>query len=99
MLYLLVSNFLVIIVSQNFKGWVSGFEVEVVDTTGAGESFVSGMLCIMAAHKDIYKVMQLVILHIHLYMQKIWRHIIITTSDYQFLPNKFYFLHLASLIS
>ncbi|KAK7256667.1 hypothetical protein RIF29_30122 [Crotalaria pallida] len=41
--------------TKDFKGKVSGFEVEVVDTTGAGDSFTSGFLSIMATHKQIYK--------------------------------------------
>jgi len=43
-------------VSQDFKGWVAGFEVDTVDTTGAGDSFVAGLLSIVAAHNHIYKV-------------------------------------------
>ena len=46
----------VLIVEQDFKGWVSGLEVEAVDTNGAGDSFVGGFLSIVAAHKQIYKV-------------------------------------------
>lgn len=46
----------VFIVSQDFKGWVYGFEVEAIDTTGAGDSFVGGFLSILSAHKHIYKV-------------------------------------------
>ncbi|CAL0328482.1 unnamed protein product [Lupinus luteus] len=41
--------------TKDFKGKVSGFEVEAVDTTGAGDSFTSGFLSIVAAHKQIYK--------------------------------------------
>lgn len=45
-----------VVAHQDFRGWVSGFEVEAVDTTGAGDSFVGGFLSILAAHKHIYKV-------------------------------------------
>ncbi|CAJ1815784.1 unnamed protein product [Sphenostylis stenocarpa] len=41
--------------TKDFKGWVAGFEVEAVDTTGAGDSFVGGFLSIVAAHNHIYK--------------------------------------------
>jgi len=45
-----------IVVTQDFKGWVYGFEVEAIDTTGAGDSFVGGFLSILSAHIHIYKV-------------------------------------------
>lgn len=45
-----------LIVAQDFKGWVAGFEVEAIDTTGAADSFVGGLLSIVAAHNHIYKV-------------------------------------------
>ncbi|KAK7374168.1 hypothetical protein VNO80_07594 [Phaseolus coccineus] len=41
--------------TKDFKGWVAGFEVDAVDTTGAGDSFVAGLLSIVAAHNHIYK--------------------------------------------
>ncbi|KAI4354948.1 hypothetical protein L6164_003768 [Bauhinia variegata] len=41
--------------TKEFKGRVSSVKVEVVDTIGAGDSFVGGFLSILAAHKDIYK--------------------------------------------
>ncbi|KAG2404414.1 fructokinase-7 protein [Vigna angularis] len=41
--------------TKDFKGWLAGFKVEVVDTTGAGDSFVAGLLSIVAAHNHIYK--------------------------------------------
>ncbi|XP_061339651.1 probable fructokinase-7 [Gastrolobium bilobum] len=41
--------------TKDFNGRVSGFEVEAVDTTGAGDSFVGGLLSIVAAHKHIYQ--------------------------------------------
>ncbi|KAL5143882.1 putative fructokinase-7 [Glycine soja] len=44
-----------LIVAQDFKGWVAGFEVEAIDTTGAADSFVGGLLSIVAAHNHIYK--------------------------------------------
>jgi len=46
----------VFIVAQDFKGWVYGFEVEAIDTAGAGDSFLGGFLSILAAHNYIYKV-------------------------------------------
>ncbi|XP_027338339.1 probable fructokinase-7 [Abrus precatorius] len=41
--------------TKDFKGWVAGFVVEAIDTTGAGDSFLGGFLSIVAAHKYIYK--------------------------------------------
>ncbi|TKY65568.1 fructokinase-7 protein [Spatholobus suberectus] len=41
--------------TKDFKGWVAGFEVEAVDPTGAGDSFVGGLLSIVATHNHIYK--------------------------------------------
>ncbi|KAK7394858.1 hypothetical protein VNO78_15399 [Psophocarpus tetragonolobus] len=41
--------------TKEFKGWVAGFEVEEIDTTGASDSFVGGLLSIVAAHNHIYK--------------------------------------------
>ncbi|KAI4356858.1 hypothetical protein L6164_000845 [Bauhinia variegata] len=41
--------------TKDFRGRVSGVKVEVVDTTGAGDSFFGGFLSILAAHKDIHK--------------------------------------------
>lgn len=41
--------------TKDFKGWVYGFEVEAIDTTGAGDSFVGGFLSILSAHTHIYK--------------------------------------------
>ncbi|KAK7340152.1 hypothetical protein VNO77_20846 [Canavalia gladiata] len=41
--------------TKDFKGWVAGFDVEEVDPTGAGDSFVGGLLSIVATHKLIYK--------------------------------------------
>ncbi|MED6132936.1 hypothetical protein PIB30_023483 [Stylosanthes scabra] len=41
--------------TQEFKGWVSGFEVEVVDRDGAGDAFLAAFLCIFSAHTYIYQ--------------------------------------------
>ncbi|KAJ1426808.1 Ribokinase-like [Sesbania bispinosa] len=41
--------------TKDFKGRISGYEVEAIDTNGAGDSFVGGFLSIVAAHKQIYK--------------------------------------------
>ncbi|KAL2330419.1 hypothetical protein Fmac_018000 [Flemingia macrophylla] len=41
--------------TKAFKGWVAGFEVEAVDPTGAGDSFIGGLLSIVVAHNQIYK--------------------------------------------
>ncbi|MED6183083.1 hypothetical protein PIB30_034826 [Stylosanthes scabra] len=41
--------------TQEFKGWVSGFEVEVVDKDGAGDAFLAAFLCILAAHTYIFQ--------------------------------------------
>jgi hypothetical protein len=41
---------------QDFKGKVAGFKVDAVDTTGAGDSFVGGILNILASDPNLYKV-------------------------------------------
>ncbi|XP_029128010.1 probable fructokinase-7 isoform X2 [Cajanus cajan] len=41
--------------TKEFKGWAAGFEVEAIDPTGAGDSFMGGLLSIVAAHNQIYK--------------------------------------------
>jgi len=51
-------------VSQDFKGWVAGFKVEAVDPTGAGDSFVGGLLSIVAAHNHIYKVTRILLIQL-----------------------------------
>ena len=40
---------------QDFKGKVRGFNVEPVDTTGAGDAFVSGILYYIASDPSIFK--------------------------------------------
>ncbi|XP_052117057.1 probable fructokinase-6, chloroplastic isoform X2 [Arachis duranensis] len=40
---------------KDYKGWVRGFEVEVVDTDGADDAFLAGLLSILSARKYIYK--------------------------------------------
>lgn len=41
---------------QEFHGRVHGIKVQAVDTTGAGDAFVSGLLNNLAADPDLYKV-------------------------------------------
>ncbi|RDX73486.1 putative fructokinase-7, partial [Mucuna pruriens] len=41
--------------TKEFQGWVAGFEVQAVDPTGAGDSFIGGLLSIVAAHKNIFQ--------------------------------------------
>lgn len=43
---------------QKFKGKVEGFKVEAVDTTGAGDAFVSGVLYNLASDINLYQVSQ-----------------------------------------
>ena len=44
---------------QDFKGKVRGANVEPFDTTGAGDAFVSGILCKIASDPSIFKVIQI----------------------------------------
>lgn len=41
---------------QDFNGQVFGVKVNAVDTTGAGDGFVAGILNIFASDLDLYKV-------------------------------------------
>lgn len=41
---------------QEFKGRVAGVKVNAVDTTGAGDAFVGGLLNSLAADLNLYKV-------------------------------------------
>ncbi|KAL0913414.1 hypothetical protein M5K25_016875 [Dendrobium thyrsiflorum] len=41
--------------TKKFHGRVAGFRVNAVDTTGAGDSFVSGLLIHLASNQDLYK--------------------------------------------
>lgn len=41
---------------QAFKGRVSGVKVKPVDTTGAGDAFVSGILHCIASDQTIFQV-------------------------------------------
>ncbi|PKU84058.1 probable fructokinase-7 [Dendrobium catenatum] len=41
--------------TKKFHGRVGGFRVKAVDTTGAGDSFVSGLLVHLASNLDIYQ--------------------------------------------
>lgn len=44
------------IFEQEFKGRVTGVKVKAVDTTGAGDAFVGGILNSLAADLNLYKV-------------------------------------------
>ena len=41
---------------QQFKGRVPGVKVKAVDTTGAGDAFVGGILSVLASDTNLYKV-------------------------------------------
>lgn len=41
---------------QEFKGRLDGFKVDTVDTTGAGDAFVGGVLNMLASDPNLYKV-------------------------------------------
>ncbi|KAL4575897.1 hypothetical protein LXL04_011984 [Taraxacum kok-saghyz] len=41
--------------TKKFKGRVPGMKVKPVDTTGAGDAFVGGILSILASDKDVYE--------------------------------------------
>ncbi|XP_059651498.1 probable fructokinase-7 [Cornus florida] len=41
--------------TKEFKGKVSGLKVEAVDTTGAGDAFVGGVLNSLASHPSLFK--------------------------------------------
>lgn len=41
---------------QEFKGRVHGIKVKAVDTTGAGDAFVGGILKCLASDADLYQV-------------------------------------------
>lgn len=41
---------------QKFNGKVSGVRVEAVDTTGAGDAFVSGILTSLSSDLNLYQV-------------------------------------------
>jgi fructokinase len=41
---------------QEFKGRVVGVKVDAVDTTGAGDAFVGGILNILTSDPNLYKV-------------------------------------------
>lgn len=41
--------------TKKFHGRVGGFRVKALDTTGAGDSFVSGLLTHLASNPDLYK--------------------------------------------
>lgn len=49
-------------VVQEFKGRVAGFKVKAVDTTGAGDAFVGGILIILASNPNLYKVHSVILL-------------------------------------
>lgn len=48
---------------QNFKGNVSGFKVNAVDTTGAGDAFVGALLTAVARDTSIFDVCSLFLSH------------------------------------
>lgn len=41
---------------QKFNGRVGGLKVKAVDTTGAGDAFVSGILCSLASNLNLFQV-------------------------------------------
>lgn len=41
--------------TKKFHGKVNGFRVKAIDTTGAGDSFVSGLLTHLASNPGLYK--------------------------------------------
>ncbi|XP_065629615.1 uncharacterized protein LOC136067527 [Quercus suber] len=41
-----------------FKGRVGGVKVEAVDTTGAGDAFIGGILNILASYPNLYKILE-----------------------------------------
>lgn len=41
---------------QEFKGRIGAQKVDAVDTTGAGDAFVAGLLNSLASHPTLYKV-------------------------------------------
>lgn len=41
---------------QKFNGRVGGVKVKAVDTTGAGDAFVSGVLCSLASNPNLFQV-------------------------------------------
>lgn len=41
---------------QEFKGSVPGIKTKAVDTTGAGDAFVSGILYCLASDRNLWKV-------------------------------------------
>lgn len=41
---------------QEFKGRIGGQKVNAVDTTGAGDAFVAGLLNSLASNPSLYKV-------------------------------------------
>lgn len=45
---------------QEFQGRVPGHAVQAVDTTGAGDAFVSGFLTQLVSDLNLYKVKELV---------------------------------------
>lgn len=52
-------HFILITLVQEFKGRVGGVKVKSVDTTGAGDSFVSGLLYNLASDLSIFQVSQI----------------------------------------
>jgi len=44
---------------QKFKGTVAGVKVKAVDTTGAGDAFVSGIIYSLACDQSIFQVIQI----------------------------------------
>ena len=45
---------------QEFKGKVPGIKTKAVDTTGAGDAFVSGILNCLASDLNLFKVLIIV---------------------------------------
>lgn len=57
---------------QKLKGRVAGVKVKPVDTTGAGDSFVAGLLYCFAADMNLYQVTVSAGKRVFLYSSSFW---------------------------